>query len=88
LPGMTDFRPRWDWFRELGRQRPPRRVQAAPRRPAGHAPTGGKYRLASLPGEPVIEDWTDRYPAIARTADCGPGHSELTHADPGGRIDW
>jgi ATP-dependent DNA ligase len=32
-------------------------------------------------------DWTDRCPAIARTADCGPGHSELTHADPGGRID-
>jgi hypothetical protein len=23
LPGMTDFQPRWDWFRELGRQRPP-----------------------------------------------------------------
>jgi hypothetical protein len=35
LPSMTDFQPRWDWFRELGRQRPPRRVQAAPRLAGG-----------------------------------------------------
>src|SRR5271166_3720527 len=26
LPGMTDFPPRWDWFRELGRQRPQSQV--------------------------------------------------------------
>ena len=26
LPGMTDFQPRWDWFRELGRQRPQSQV--------------------------------------------------------------